>query len=172
MKRPAHAIVLTLACLAGARCSSPEATKPPAAEDAADAREVNLRAYVHLLRSDIGAQKVAIITEVMQFTEEEDAKFWPIYREYETQLAEINSERIAGIEEFSAAYGKMTDDIANRLAHTSLDLEARRNALKAQFYERFQSAMSAKTAARFLQVENQILLVLDLQVASLLPVIE
>ena len=59
-----------------------------------DTREANLRAYVELLRSDLRAQKVAIITEVMQFTEAEDAKFWPIYREYETELAKINDDRM------------------------------------------------------------------------------
>jgi len=170
LKKPAHAILIALACLAGARCSPPaQATKPPAAEDT---RDVNLRAYVQLLRSDISAQKHAIITDMMQFSEEEDAKFWPIYREYEAELTRINDDRVAGIEEYSAAYGNMTDEIADRLAHTALDLEARRTALKAQYYDRFQAALSAKTAARFLQVENQILLILDLQVASLLPIIQ
>jgi hypothetical protein len=166
------AILIALACLASARCSpapAQEATKPPVAEDT---RDVNLRAYVQLLRSDISAQKHAIITDMMQFTEEEDAKFWPIYREYEAELTRINDDRVAGIEEYSAAYGNMTDEIADRLAHTALDLEARRTALKAQYYDRFQAALSAKTAARFLQVENQILLILDLQVASLLPIIQ
>ena len=55
---------------------------------------------------------------MMQFTEEEDAKFWPIYREYETQLAKINDDRIAVIKEYAVDYEKMTDDIADRLART------------------------------------------------------
>ena len=66
----------------------------------------------------------------------------------------------------------MTNEIADRLARTALDLEARRQALKAQFYDRFKTAVSAKTAARFLQVDNQILLILDLQIASSLPIIQ
>ena len=43
---------------------------------------LNLSAYAELLRSDIQAQKVAILTEVMGFTEAEDSAFWPIYRDY------------------------------------------------------------------------------------------
>ena len=39
------------------------------------------------------AQKVAIITEVMGFTEAEDAAFWPIYREYDVEMARLGDER-------------------------------------------------------------------------------
>ena len=46
-------------------------------------RSLNLTAYAELLRSDVRAEKVAILTEVMGFTEAEDKAFWPIYREYE-----------------------------------------------------------------------------------------
>src|SRR5262245_4560488 len=169
-------LVMALVILAGARLASAQTTKPPAqatkpsAED--DTRDLNLRAYTELLRSDIRTQKVGIITEVMQFTEAEDAKFWPIYREYEAQLSKINDDRLAGIKQYALNYDKMTDEVADRLAHTALDLETRRHALKGQFYDRFKAALSAKTAARFLQVENQILLLLDLQIASSLPIIQ
>ena len=44
---------------------------------------LNLTAYAELLRSDVRAQKIAILTEVMGFTEAEDKAFWPIYREYD-----------------------------------------------------------------------------------------
>jgi hypothetical protein len=66
----------------------------------------------------------------------------------------------------------MTDDVADRLARGALDLEGRRHALKMKYYDRFKSALSPKTAARFLQVENQILLLLDLQIAASLPVVQ
>jgi hypothetical protein len=140
-------------------------TKP-----ADDSREQNLRAYAELLRSDLRSQHVAVITELMQFTEAEDAKFWPLYREYETDLSKINDDRIKLVKEYAASYETLTDEIADRLARGALDLEQRRNALKASYYDRFKTALSAKTAARFLQVENQILLLLDLQIAASLPV--
>lgn len=69
----------------------------------------NLRAYVELLRSDVRARKVGIITEVMQFTDAEDAKFWPVYRENETELAKVNDDRLALIKEYAVSYDKMTD---------------------------------------------------------------
>jgi hypothetical protein len=137
-----------------------------------EAREANLRAYVELLRSDVRFERVAIITEMMQFTEEEDEKFWPVYREYETALSKVNDDRLALIKDYAAAYGNITDEVADRLARGALDLEARRHALKVQYYDRFKSVLSPKTAAKFLQVENQILLIIDLQIAASLPVVQ
>ena len=137
-----------------------------------DTREANLRAYVELLRSDIRSQKVAIITELMDFTEADDAKFWPVYREYETELTKINDDRLALINEYAANYQTLTDDAADRLARGALDVEGRRHALRVRYYDRFKSVLSPKAAARFLQVENQMLLILDLQITASLPIVQ
>jgi hypothetical protein len=161
--------VSVFALCATARVAAAQAA-PPAAPG--DAREENLYAYTELLRSDLRSQKVAIITEVMQFSEDEDTAFWPIYRQYETELAKINDERLALVQDYAANYTTVTDGIADRLALGALDLEGRRHALKVKYYDRFKAAVSPRTAARFLQVENQILLLLDLQIAASLPVIQ
>lgn len=143
-----------------------------AVASAVETREANLRAYAELLRSDIRSQKIAIITELVQFSETEDAAFWPVYREYETELARINDDRIALIMQYAQAYEQMTDATADRLATGALELEARRHALKEKYYARFKSVLPAMKAARFLQVENQILLLLDLQIAASLPIVK
>jgi hypothetical protein len=173
MKPLIHSIPLTIAFVACAQLAFAQA-KPaaPAAASTGDTRDMNLRAYVELLRSDLRSQKVAIITEVMEFTEDEDTKFWPVYRQYETDLAKINDDRIALVTEYADRYGALTDADADRLALKALDVEARRQTLKARYYDRFKSVLSPKTAARFLQVENQILLLLDLQIAASLPIVE
>jgi hypothetical protein len=139
---------------------------------AADTRDRNLRAYAELLRSDLRAQKVAVITEVMEFTEAEDTAFWPVYREYETELAKINDDRMALIKDYATGYDTLTDATADGFAVRALGLEARRHALLERFYARFKAVVPAKTAARFLQVEHQILLLMDLQIAASLPIAE
>jgi hypothetical protein len=137
-----------------------------------EARERNLRAYVELLRSDLRTQKVAIFTEMMQLTEAEDAVFWPAYREHELELSRLNDERLAGIETYAKSYTRLTPAIANELAVKALDLEARRTALKQKYYEKLKTAISPVKAARALQIENQIQLLVDLQVAASLPVLK
>ena len=133
-------------------------------------KTLNLAAYAELLRSDVRMQKVAIITEVMGFTEAEDKAFWPIYREYDAEMAKLGDERVANIEEYARNYSNLTDDVADRLATKALDLEGRRSAVKAKFYEKLKGALSPKTAMRALQVEHQLQLIVDLQVAASLPI--
>src|SRR6185436_9289732 len=116
------------------------------------------------------AEKVAIITEVMGFTEAEDAAFWPIYREYDFELAKLGDERVALIAEYARNYSNMNDEIADRLASRALELESRRQELKGQVYQKVMKALSPLTAARFLQVEHQLLLLIDLQIAASLPI--
>ena len=137
-----------------------------------ETKDVNLRAYVELLRADVRAQKVAFITELMEFTDAEDKAFWPIYREYDVELSKINDERVTGIEEYARNYEKVSDALADKLATKALELESRRTALKEKYYTRLKSALSPKTAARFLQVENQLLMIIDLQIAASLPIVK
>ena len=138
--------------------------------DPKQTKALNLSAYVELLRSDLRASKVAIITEVMGFTEAEDKAFWPIYREYDLEMAKLGDERIALITEYADNYSNLTDAVAEKLASRAIELEQRRHAAKAKVYERVKTALSPKTAMRFLQVEHQLQLLIDLQVASSLPI--
>jgi hypothetical protein len=135
-----------------------------------ETKTLNLAAYAELLRSDVRAQKVAIITEMMGFTETENTAFWPIYREYDSEMAKLGDERVALIAEYAQNYPTLTDAVAEKLASKALDLEARRQAVKAKCYERVKAALSPRTALRFLQVEHQLLLIIDLQISAALPI--
>jgi hypothetical protein len=144
--------------------------KAPAAPEQQN-QDANINAYVGLLRQDLRTKKALVIAEVMKFDDGEAAAFWPIYRGYETELAAMNDEKLAGIKFYAEHYETLTDDQADTLATKALDLEDRRNELKKKYYERFKKGLSATTAARFLQVENQLLMVSDLQIASRLPIV-
>ena len=143
--------------------------QPPPREQ--DTRALNLSAYVELLRSDVRAQKVAILTEVMDFTEAENAAFWPIYREYDVEMAKLGDERVALIAEYARNYAKLPDEVADSLATKALDLEARRQATKRKIYERVKTVLAPAKALRFLQVEHQLLQLIDLQISASLPVV-
>jgi hypothetical protein len=160
-------LALALAAVAGA---APRARTPAQDDDRAQTKTLNLSAYAELLRSDLRSQKVAILTQMMGFTEAEGDKFWPIYREYEAEMAALADERVDLIEEYIRDYATVTDPAADKMAHQALALEAKRQAVKARYYDRVAKATSPRLALRFLQVEHQLLLITDLQIASSLPV--
>ena len=134
-------------------------------------RTLNLSAYAELLRADVRLQKVAIITQVMGFTESEDKAFWPIYRDYDTEMSKLGEERVALIAEYANRFEQMTDDIADGLARKAIDLEKRRQEAKGKCYERVKAALNGRTALRFLQVEHQLQQLIDLQISATLPIV-
>jgi hypothetical protein len=143
-----------------------------AAPTEAETKDVNLRAYVELLRAHVRAQKFAFLTELMEFSPEEDKVFWPIYRDYDTELSAINDERVTAIEEYARNFQNVSDALADKLALKAMELERRRTELKEKYYARLKTALNAPTAARFLQIENQLLLIIDLQIAASLPIVK
>jgi len=129
-------------------------------------------AYLELLKSDVRAEKIAIVTEVMEFNDAEAASFWPIYREYDRQLQMIVDDRIKMIKQFAAHYGTFDDRRAKKIAEKAFWLESRRTNLKRKFFPRFSKAVGAKRAAQFFQLERQINLLIELQIAAELPLID
>jgi hypothetical protein len=126
---------------------------------------------MELLRTDVRKQKTDIIGQMMQFDTDEAAKFWPIYNEYNAELTKVGDSRLAMIKKYAENYENMTDAVADELIQTAIRNDQQRHDLKAKYYGRMKGALGAIAAARFLQVENQLLMLIDLQIASSLPVI-
>ena len=85
-------------------------------------------------------------------------------------MSKLGDERVALIAEYATNYDRLTDPVADKLATKALDLEARRQATKVKHFARIKSALSPRTALRFLQIEQQLLLIIDLQISAALPV--
>jgi hypothetical protein len=65
----------------------------------------------------------------------------------------------------------MTDEKADELIQKSLAYQKQRAELLVKAYDRVKQALGGITAARFAQVEHQLLLIIDLQIDSSLPVV-
>jgi hypothetical protein len=145
--------------------------KRAAATPEADAQKKNLQAYVDLLRRDVRQQKAEIMGAVMVLSADDAAKFWPIYSEYDAELTRLNDQRVDDIKDYARTYNQMTDEKADELVQKSFAYQKQRAELFAKTYDRVKQAVGAVTAARFAQVEHQLLLIIDLQIASSLPVV-
>ena len=128
--------------------------------------------YLEMLRSDVRSQKVAIITDVMQFDDAQSAAFWPVYREYQVELSRLGDQRLALIKDYAKHYDSMTDEIAKELVQRAFKIEESRTKLKKKYYKKFEKAVSSIDAARLMQLERQLNLLVDLQIASELPLID
>jgi hypothetical protein len=64
----------------------------------------------------------------------------------------------------------MDDAEADELAQRVMALDEQRTALRQKYYEAMKKVLP--TVVRFLQLDNQVQLLIDLQIASNLPIIE
>lgn len=128
--------------------------------------------YVELLKSDLKTQKIAVITEAMALEEAQSDPFWQIYRDYDYELSSIIDQRIALIKDYAANFSSMTNETAAELAETSLKLEGKRGKLRQKYYKKFAKEISPLVGARWLMVERTINNLMDLQLASEMPLIQ
>ena len=148
------------------------AKHPPATQlPTTDAEKKNIQAYIDLLRTNVRQEKSQLMGEVMLLTVEDAKKFWPIYSDYNDELAKVNNMRSDNIQEYARTYTSMTDEKADELIKRALDYQKQRSELLGKYYERFKQELGAITAARFVQIENQLLMIIDLQIASSLPIV-
>ncbi len=129
------------------------------------------QSYFELLRQDMGTKKVALITEVMQFTDQESEGFWPLYREFDFEKAKIGDETLKLIKDYAANYENITDEKAVELMNTNFDLQKKKLSLKRDYLKKFGKVIAPARAVKFMQVMNQIEMIIDIQIASQLPLI-
>ena len=91
-----------------AKAKTQEAESKATAASQNDSQE-NTKAYIELLRRDVRQEKAEIMGSVMLLSAQDAAKFWPIYSEYDAQLAKLNNQRIENIKEYVRSYNQMTD---------------------------------------------------------------
>lgn len=129
----------------------------------------NVDDFIQLLKSNVQSDKIAIITQVMNFTEEQSNLFWPIYNEYSNELSKLSDKRIANIKDFAMNYDSLTNEKADQLINNAFDFQDDRLSLNEKYYNKIADALGAIVAAKYMQLENQIQLIIDLQINSNLP---
>jgi hypothetical protein len=126
---------------------------------------------IKLLREDVQAVKDEIITHTMQFTAAESAAFWPVYREYSQEQRAIAEKRFGIIMEYAQNLDKMEDQKASSLTKRFFQVEEDAQALRRKYFSKFESALGAKRSAKFYQVDNRLTMIMNVQLASEIPLI-
>ncbi len=138
----------------------------------AESKDLNLDAYTKLLRSDLKANKEAVVKEAMQLDDKQQAAFWPIYQEYSNEQSKLYDEKLAIINDYADHFLDMNDAKADQLAQRVMNLDDRKLELRKKYYDRMKGALPAVLVVRFFQIDNQLQMIADLQIAANLPIIE
>ncbi len=149
----------------GPQNNGPQLSAPPDTTVASDQD-------IAMLRKDIRSQKKQLIAANIPLTDAEALKFWPVYDQYTAELVQVNHEKYALIKEYAQNYGTMTDAQADDWAQRALKLDANVAALRQRYWPTFRKVLPAKKAALYEQVEHRTQMLIDLQLASLIPLLQ
>jgi hypothetical protein len=126
---------------------------------------------IQLLRSDLQSGKNEVIAHTMRFTEAESTAFWPLYRTYAHDQQVIGDARVQLIKDYAQNFDTMDDAKAKDMAQRLLGIDAKFTGLREDYWPKFEKALGAKRAAKFYQVDNRLSLMINLQLASEIPLI-
>jgi hypothetical protein len=148
----------------------------PALSLAADTPVVNekfsdLEPAIQMLRQEVGKDRRDIVKANMLLTNSEAARFWPIYDKYRADINKVGDRRVKLITDYAANRNSMSEDEGNRLLKEALDIEKERVSTKEDYVKKFQKELSARTTARFFQIDNKLDAAVDAALAARIPLI-
>lgn len=126
---------------------------------------------IQMLREDIRSQRKQITAANMTLTADEATKFWPIYDQYVQETIEVGDARWALIKDYAANYNTLTDAQANDHINKSGAIDQQLTALRLKYVPLFEKAIPPKKAALWYQIDRRLDLLINLQLAALIPVV-
>jgi hypothetical protein len=162
MKRMIWAALVAAAMMVPAGVSLAQ----PASGDKAD-----IDSYIEMLRTDMQNARKSIADAALKLPDDKASTFWPIYRKYQLEVDAIGDKRLAVIKDYAANFEKMTDQKAGELAKQTFSNMKARTSLMEKYYKEFSKVIGPTMAARLMQVENAVNNIIDIQIASELPLI-
>ena len=150
------------------------AAQAPAAKPAPDAAQVRaeMDKAIEALRKDARAGKADIVGKTMALDSTQAAAFWPIYKQYETELQALGNERVAIIQDLAEHWTSLDDAKAKGLLERQVAFEDKRLALTKKYKDLMLKVLPAKTVARFWQVDSRLNKLVDLTIASEIPLVQ
>lgn len=167
------ALVLTSVCFSGVPASFAQATSSgTSTASAAKDNQASIDQDVSLLRQDLRSKKKQLIAANLTLTDAEATKFWPVYDQYTAELSKLGDEKYALIKEYAKGYGTLSNDQALSLLNRSLALDEKITQLRAKYVPIVNKVLPGTKTATFFQMDRRITTLLDLQLASEIPLVQ
>jgi Spy/CpxP family protein refolding chaperone len=127
---------------------------------------------IRLLRKDLRSAHKQIIAANLELTDSEAQAFWPVFDQYTAEQIKINDTKLSIIKDYATNYQTLTDTQAQDLVKRSAEVDQSALQLRMKYQALVEKVLSGKKAARFFQLERRINTLVDLQLASEIPLVE
>ncbi len=135
----------------------------------AQAQDTSLENALALARTDVRANKAALIGRALALPDSEAQVFWPLYREFEVKTSQLWDQRIKLVRDYAAVYDTLSDAKAREFVKRAFDIDERRVKLNRSTYKTMSKKLPGRTVAHFFQLDGFLNRVVELKVIAALP---
>ena len=124
-----------------------------------------------LVRRNLRAEKKKILAANVPLTETEATKFWPVYDQYAAEMSKHYDEFYAVIKDYAANQKTLTDAQAVSMVKKWSDIQVEVAQTRQKWVPAIEKVIPGKKAALFFQIDRRLYALMDLQVASEVPLV-
>jgi hypothetical protein len=146
-----------------------QTSTPPAAQEQKADEQDDITSEAEMTRAAIQLRRQALVTAAMDLEAKESEAFWPLYREYRTDMAKLGDRFVKLLGTYLESYDKLTDDAANKLMDEYISIERSKQSLKSKYRGRFSKVLPARKVVRFFQIDNKMDAVINAELAQTIP---
>ena len=128
--------------------------------------------FIELLRSDLRADKQALVELVMDLNEADADIFWPIYRKYEAERVELGDRMLTLIKSYPGAVNVTEVQTVSMLGDEWFKIQEERLKMTKKYYKQVSKQLAPRVAVRWIQIEHRLTLLINLQLAAEIPLVE
>jgi hypothetical protein len=121
-------------------------------------------------RTQIQADRKAIVSRLMDMSEAESGAFWPVYNAYREEIRKVDDKVVTLAESYFKA-DSLSDKQAQGMLKDWLKLKADRLAVKKSYVGKFSKAVPTPKVMRFYQIENKMDAVVEYELAASIPLV-
>lgn len=171
MRRTEMAMVLATGVLVMLPATVRAQAQPAGASSSATVIPGVTEQDIKMLREDIRGKRKQVVAANMTLSPDQATKFWPLYQQYTDEVIKINDRRTQMMKDYAVNYQHMTDEQAKNYVTTSAAVDADLIALRLKYVPQIEQLLSPKQAVQFYQIDRRLDLLLNLQLASLIPIV-
>lgn len=127
---------------------------------------------LNLLRKDLRSKRKQLIAANLKLTDTEASKFWPVYDQYVTEQIAINDKKFGLIQDYADNWGRMTNEQSLLFSRQWLDMDIQTAQLRQKYVPIVSKVLDGKKTATFFQLDRRIAMMMELQVASQMPLVQ
>jgi hypothetical protein len=124
-----------------------------------------------LLRRDLKADKKQLIALNVPLTADEATKFWPVYDQYTSEMSKVYDEFYSIIKEYAANQKTLTDAQASSMINRWAAIQVQQAQMRQKYIPIVEKVIPSRKAALFFQIDRRLYELMDLQVASQIPLV-